>query len=122
MSSFTKQVRDWLSGFSRRAELDRLSKFDLNRIAGDARVSIGELYEVARRGPQAAEPLARRIRIIGINEAKLAHDEPATLQDMRRLCTLCDNRRRCERELNRHPSDANWRTYCPNAPTLRTLY
>jgi hypothetical protein len=78
MSSFTRQVRDWLSGSSRRAELDRLSKFDLNRIAGDARVSIGELYTLTGRSPNAAPLLPRRMRALGIDEASLAHDEPGT--------------------------------------------
>jgi hypothetical protein len=121
MSSFTKQVQNWVSGFLRRAELDRLSKFEISRIAGDARASIGELYELSSRGPEAAALLPRRMRVLGLHEATIAHDEPATLHDMQRLCSLCASHRRCERDLGRDPGDSIWWTYCPNASNFRAL-
>jgi hypothetical protein len=121
MNDITRQVRNWLSSFSRRAELDRLDKFELSRIAGDARASIGELYELSSRGPEAAALLPRRMRALGVDEAALAHDEPGTLHDMQRLCSLCNSRRRCERDLDSDPGSAGWQTYCPNAGTFRAL-
>jgi hypothetical protein len=121
MNNLRRWVRNWLSGFSRRAELDRISAFELNCIAKDVHASIGDLYELSGRGPNAASLLPRRMQAVGLDGAALAWSDPAVLRDMQRVCAFCDSRRRCERDLDNKPDGAIWQSYCPNNATFRAL-
>ena len=42
-------------------------------------------------------------------------------RDMERLCTMCESKGRCARDLSADPKDPVWRKYCPNEPALVAL-
>jgi hypothetical protein len=46
---------------------------------------------------------------------------PRTLQDLQRVCTMCESHRECARDLGRDPADPTWENYCPNAEVLKML-
>jgi hypothetical protein len=94
---------------------------ELARIARDIGVSPAELYTIAAKRPDAAEPLRLRLEALHHDHAALLRDEPLVMRDLERVCTTCGSKRRCVRDWARHPDDQAWRAYCPNAMTLDAL-
>ena len=121
MMDIVKRVQNWFAGQFRRAELDRIDEAELSRIARDTGVSVGELGELARLGPDAADQLPRRMQVIGLEFETVGRDEPIVLRDMQRLCAQCSHKGRCDHDLRAHPADPSWESYCPNSTTLRSL-
>jgi uncharacterized protein YjiS (DUF1127 family) len=87
-------------------------------IARDIGLSRADLYTIAAKRPDAADQLKRRLAALDIDEAALLHDDPRVARDLERVCSLCGQKRQCERDLARDPGDPIWRTYCPNTLTL----
>lgn len=121
MSALMKQVRNWFAAGRRRSELNRIDASELNRIAGDAGVSAGELGELVAEGTEAASLLPRRLHAESMDMNEIVQSEPATLRDMQRVCSHCGHHTRCEFDLDRDPADTAWQTYCPNVQTMRAL-
>ena len=94
---------------------------ELARIARDVGISPAELYTIAAKRPDAAEPLKLRLEALHLDRAALARDEPLVMRDLERVCSVCGSKRRCERDLARFPDETAWRAYCPNAMTLDAL-
>jgi hypothetical protein len=93
----------------------------VDRMARDIGVSGAELYELASRGSKSADLLNRRMEVLDLNENEVAQAERATFQDLQRVCSLCDCKKRCARDLARNPDDPVWKDYCSNAQTLTAL-
>ena len=93
----------------------------IERMAHDVGVSASELRVLAKRGPQSANLLLRRMEALDLEQNEVAQIERATFQDLQRVCSMCDCKRRCARDLARKPFDPSWRDYCPNAQTLAAL-
>lgn len=121
MVSLMKQVQSWFDSEYRRAEVFRLETSELTRIAGEAGVSVGELYNLARRNPDTRNRLPRRAQAIGLDVEAVARKQRAVLRDMQRLCAQCRHQARCERDLAFASDSAVWESYCPNVLTLRSL-
>jgi hypothetical protein len=105
-------------------ELDECDDVEVARIASDLSVSPADLRALARHDPREAELLYRRMVKLGLDRAKIARAGPATMRDLQRLCTLCEWRGRCIRDLADEFEEAgsqDWQDYCPNAATLTTL-
>ena len=58
---------------------------------------------------------------LGIDQDDLARTEPLVLRDMERVCALCSQKRRCDRDLAAGTSAAHYQEYCANAPTIDGL-
>ena len=56
---------------------------------------------------------------LSIDQDDLARTEPLVLRDMERVCALCSQKRRCDRDLAAGTSAAHYQEYCANAPTDR---
>ena len=52
-----------------------------------------------RRGPHAADELPKMLTALRIDQDDLARAEPLVLRDMERVCALCSQKRRCDRDL-----------------------
>ena len=102
-------------------ELDSFGPVEMARMAQDVGISGSELRELARHCSDAAELLDRRVEALGMTASDLVQSAPAELRDMERLCTLCQSKGRCARDLGADPSDPVWRQYCPNEETLVAL-
>ena len=90
-------------------------------MAHDIGVSGAELHRLASRAPESADLLCRRMEVLDLDENEVARVERATFQDLQRVCSMCDCKKRCAGDLARNPADPVWKDYCPNAQTLTAL-
>jgi hypothetical protein len=118
-------LADWWHDWTRRrsdaSDLACCAEGDIARMAGDLGVSATELKAVARQGPEAADLLLRRMAALDLDSREVADVERPTFLDLQRVCTMCEAKRRCARDLSRNPNDAAWEDYCPNVATLKML-
>jgi len=117
-------VAEWWRNFrAERARLDELQRYgdDISHIARDVGLSSADLRTIAARRPDAATQLERRLETLDLDRDAVVRTDPRVLRDLERVCSLCGEKRQCERDLARHPEDPVWRSYCPNAPTLDAL-
>jgi uncharacterized protein YjiS (DUF1127 family) len=112
--------RNMLAARAQLAELDNCGA-ELGHIARDMGVTRSELYTIAAKRPDAADPLNLRLEALDLDRAEMLRTDPSVLRDLERVCTVCGEKRRCERDWLRHPDDEAWRAYCPNAMTLQAL-
>lgn len=111
----------WLERFRALSELGQLDREEVQRIAGDLRISPDDLDELVRNGPHAADELPHMLKALGIDEAALARLEPLVLRDMARVCSLCQDKARCRDDLAAGTADKHYEEYCLNAPTIDNL-
>jgi len=115
-------ARWWRSGTEGSA--NELAAEDLERMARDLGVSACDLRSLLHRPAQDARLLRQRMELLGITPEDVSSIEAAMLRDMQRVCTMCDSRGVCIRDLRRSASDPHsqdWRDYCPNAATLNMI-
>ena len=114
----------WLNWTERRKALSELQCYaeeEIQRTAKDLGVSTAEIHRLVSRGPEGANLLLRRMAALDLDRNEISRTEPQVFQDIQRVCTLCESRRRCVRDLARDSSDPAWQDYCPNAGTLMAL-
>ena len=104
-------------------EVDELKRCgrETENIARDVGLSTSELYTIAAKRPDAANQVRRRLEALHLDRDELLHAYPRVARDLERTCTLCGAKRQCERDLASRPDDPVWRSYCPNAHTLKAL-
>jgi hypothetical protein len=103
------------------SDLEGLGPEELARVASDVGVSAWELRALSQHCSDAAELLERRIVALDMDPKVLARDAGGALRDMQRLCTMCESKGRCTRDLAADPDDEVWRKYCPNKEALIDL-
>jgi len=115
-------IRQWCRGFlGSPSSLGECDAEGLERMAHDIGVSSVELYKLASRGRESADLLCQRMEVLDLDQNEVARVERATFQDLQRVCSMCDCKKRCARDLARDPADPVWKDYCPNAQTLTAL-
>jgi len=117
----THTFSDWLKHRRELNEMRQLNTSELDRIAGDLRVSPADLNELVRLGPHAADELPKLLNALGIDGNDLARVEPLVLHDMERVCALCGHKRECDRNLAAGTTAEHYQGYCLNAPTIEQL-
>jgi hypothetical protein len=113
--------QDWIRAGSALAELKCCGEDEVERLAKDFGMSASELRCLASRGPHSADLLLQRMAALDLDRNEVSQTEPRTFQDLQRVCTMCQSRRRCARDLARNAADPAWEDYCPNAATLMAL-
>src|SRR5882672_8830001 len=111
----------WLKHRRALNEMRQMDRADFDRIAGELRISPGELDTLVRQGPHAADELPKLLKALGIDEAGLARSEPMVLRDMERVCALCCHKPECGRDLAAGTSAGHYEGYCLNATTIGGL-
>lgn len=102
------------------SELDCCSEGYVERIARDLGTSVAELRQLARYDPDQEDLLRSRMVALGLDPVELARSEGAVVRDLERLCTMCERRTRCARDLaSADPVSDDWQDYCPNAGMLK---
>ncbi len=109
---------NWLKHRRELNEMRQMDRAEFDRIAADLEISPGDLDELVRRGPHAADELPVLLKALGIDEAKLENTHPLVLRDMERVCTLCAHKAECDRDLAAGNAATHYRGYCPNASTI----
>jgi hypothetical protein len=112
---------DWRQHRRELNEMRQLDEVEFGRIASDLKVSPDDLDELVRRGPRAADELARLLKVLGIDECLLARTELPILRDLERVCAMCRYKRQCDHDLAAGTIAAHYREYCLNAPTIEEL-
>jgi hypothetical protein len=117
-------ILQWYRDWTRRGSASELRCFgeeEVERIAKDVGVSASELRTFERFGPEAVDLLLRRMAALDLDRNEVAQTEPATFQDLQRVCTMCERHRRCARDFAHDSAEPDWKDYCPNAATLIAL-
>ena len=112
---------DWRANTARSSGLDACSDIEVDRMARDIGLSASELQRLVNRGPHAADLLLCRMAALNLDREEVAEVDRATFLDLQRVCSNCDCKGRCKRELARDPDDPAWEDYCPNVATLKML-
>ena len=99
----------------------QLDTTEFDRIAGELRVSPGDLNELVHLGVHAADELPNMLKALGIDREALARTQPLVLRDMERVCALCHEKGECDRDLAAGTAAEHYQGYCPNAPTISEL-
>ena len=112
---------DWLKHRRELKEMREMDAANFNQIAGDLRISSADLEALVRQGPHAADELPKMLQALGIDQKALARTEPFVLRDMERVCSLCNHKRQCDRDLAAGTAAAHYGEYCGNADTIDGL-
>jgi len=111
----------WLKHRRDVAETCNCDPGELDRIAHELGVSRGELDDLVRRGPHAADELPRMMAALNLDAAAVARTEPLLMHDMERICAHCASKRQCREDLDEGTALQNYDEYCGNTLTLRAL-
>jgi Family of unknown function (DUF6455) len=112
---------DWLKHRQEIRELRGLDSGEFASIAHELRVAPADLEMLVRRGPHAGDELPKLLKALGIDEKALSRTEPLVLRDMARVCALCRQKPRCDRDLDAGTSPEHYADYCLNASTIEAL-
>lgn len=112
---------EWLKHRRELKEMNEMDAANFGRIAGELRMSTGDLEALVRRGPHAADELPKMLKALGIDQNALTRTEPLVLRDMERVCSLCSQKRKCGHDLAAGTAAAHYGEYCGNADTIDGL-
>lgn len=112
---------DWLKHRQAIREIRGLDGGEFASIAHDLRIAPADLDTLVRQGPHAADELPKLLKALGIDEKALSRTEPLVLRDMARVCALCQQKTRCDRDLDAGTSPEHYAGYCLNASTIEAL-
>jgi hypothetical protein len=123
--SFSDVVKHWWhrvsDNWSGQWELKNLDSGELQAIANDVGSDVSELRTLAGRWPESADLLPRRANALNIDMEALSREQPQLANDLKKHCSLCLAKGRCEHDLASHPDDSAWQRYCPNTMTLLAI-
>ena len=112
---------DWLKHRQEMHEMREINSGDFARIAHDLSVSSAELDSLVRRGAHASDELPKLLASLGIDEAALSRSQPLLQRDMARVCAACQQKPRCDRDLQAGTSAQHYAKYCANAQAIDGL-
>ena len=75
-----------------------------------------------RLSPHTAAQMPRLLEALGISAQDVARVEPTVVQDMERVCALCESKRECNGDLASGASAEHYQEYCLNAPRIAQLH
>jgi hypothetical protein len=102
-------------------EMRELDSREFAKIARELNVQPTDLDTFVHQGPHAADELPGLLELLGIDTDLLAKTEPLVLRDMTRVCTSCQHKRRCNRDLAAGTSAQHHAEYCLSASTIEDL-
>ena len=109
----------WKRKPDRRHDLDFLAKSDLEAIAKDMGLSVGDLRQLDQSASDL--PLPRMMTALHLDPKTVANSEPALFRDLQRVCALCDEKERCGCALDRGDAASTYPAFCANAYSLKAL-
>ena len=112
---------EWLKHRRELSEMREMDAANFGRIASELRMSSADLEALVRQGPHAADELPNMLAALGVDQEDLARTEPLVLRDMERVCSLCNHKRQCDRDLAAGTAAAHYQEYCGNADTIDGL-
>jgi hypothetical protein len=122
--SLTYTILQWIWDRSRSntlAQLRLCGQEEVERIARDSGISASDFPALLSLSPNARDLLERRMTALDLDPVEVGTIVPEAFRDLQRVCSFCQSRRRCLRDLKRSPAKPDWRDYCPNVETLIAL-
>jgi hypothetical protein len=117
-------ILQWIWDRSRSNTLDQLrscGEKEVERIARDSGISASDFPALVSLGPNASDLLGRRMVTLDLDPIEVSAIVPQIFRDLQRVCSFCQNHRRCLRTLARDPAKPEWKDYCQNVETLMAL-
>jgi uncharacterized protein YjiS (DUF1127 family) len=102
-------------------EIRDLDDDEFANLAHELRISPADLDTFVRQGPHAVDELPKLLTALGIDEKALSRTQPLVLRDMVRVCTSCQQKHQCDRDLDAGNSAQHYEEYCLNASTIDWL-
>src|ERR1700693_3248640 len=96
-------------------EMRELDSGEFAKIARELNVPVADLDTFVHQGPNASDELLQLLTLLGLDKAVLAKTDPLALRDMTRVCASCQQKRRCNRDLDTGASAQHFEEYCLNA-------
>ncbi|WP_051334273.1 hypothetical protein [Bradyrhizobium sp. Ai1a-2] len=115
------KLTGFLDRFRDVGEIRNLSPAEACSVAHDLRIAPSDLEMLVARGRHGANELPQMLKALGIDEGAIKRAEPGALNDMRRVCALCIEKSRCNRELEAGTAALHHREYCANTYTIDSL-
>ncbi len=112
---------DWLKHRQEIRELRDLDSAAFANIAHELHVTPADLDTLVRRGPRAVDELPKLLVALSVDEEALSRTQPFVLRDMARVCASCQQKHRCDYDLDAGTSAQNYERYCLNASTIHAL-
>lgn len=122
VTAFLDVIAEWWKRHERNSyALWNLPDTDVERIARDVGVSARELRVLACHDDDQPLPLMRMMAALQLDAAAVDRRDPATFRDLQRVCAMCEDKKRCGRDLADGDAVIWFEDYCPNASTLKAL-
>jgi hypothetical protein len=102
-------------------DLSTLTREDLRHIAGELALAESALLSLSVAGRDNTVLMDRMMRARGLDPEQTRQALSMALRDTERVCSQCENIRRCRRELDAGTAAAHCGAYCPNAATFDDL-
>jgi hypothetical protein len=118
-TALAEVVDQWKEISAIPSEVDAFGRA-MTTMAADLALSPAELRALAAKDANARQ-LASLLQALRIDILALAEQAPTALRDMRRACTVCGQKARCNRDIAARTQLARHQTYCANATLLRKL-
>ena len=112
---------NWLRHRQEHAELCNCDDAEFALIAQDLGVSKGDLDDLIRRGPHAADELPKMMKALNLSPDDIRRAQPLVMRDLERVCSQCAHKNRCDSELVAGTAAERHEEFCNNALTLDML-
>ena len=112
---------NWLRHRRELAELCDCGKAEHDHIARDLGVSTDELDYLVRSGPHAAEELPKMMAALNLDADAIARAQPLVMRDLQRVCSHCEDKRRCNLDLATGAAAQEHADYCGNTRSLDAI-
>jgi hypothetical protein len=122
--AFLVNILNWWRSWGRtRNGLAELHRFrtGLELLARDMNLLPWDLRAVAAKWPDGSDLLRHRLTTLQLDPEQFSSTQLGALRDLERVCTLCGSKSRCEHDLARNATTADWRGYCLNVATPDAL-
>jgi hypothetical protein len=109
-------VAEWVA-----SDLSALDALEISRMAREFKLSPDQFMEINRSGDGGAALLARMMLANGLDVESVRHALPDVVRDLETHCSLCREKGRCQRQIERGRAPEGFEEYCPNALTFLQL-
>ena len=118
--SIAARYREWKSRGAGRA-LAGMSRADVASLASDLGMCEADLRQVVARGEGAGPLMREMMRDQGIDPDLLKAQHPVAAREIAAVCSRCEAKTRCRRELTVGTAAQNAESFCPNAASFSSL-
>lgn len=115
------RIRDLVHRWRARWELDGLPPGELDRMLADVGISQAELAAVSDGGAHVERLLPAMLEMNGLEPEELRRELGLLYRDLQRVCSNCQDVRRCSRLMADGAPLAELTEICPNAETMADL-